>query len=536
MTDGGDPTALLEIDALTVRRHHEALLDDVTLRVRRGSIHVLVGPNGAGKSTLLSAILGQIPFDGRIAVNWRGAGTIGYVPQSFAVDPTLPVTVADFLALTRQRRPVCLGLTRAARLAIARLLERVGLPGLEQRPLAVLSGGELRRVLLAHALDPEPELLLLDEPTAGLDESAVQILDEILIAIETDRADHGGDGVPRSRAGATCGRSSHGARPASRGRGFRGHPRDGGRARVAAGCPRTADRTRMTSFYAWIGGLAQRGLLPSDFQYPFLVRGFLCVLVLAPILGGVSHLVVTRRMAFFSAALGQAAITGVALGLLLGEPLNAPYGGMFGFCLLSTLAMVYVKRHATLPPDTLIGVFHALTLGLGLCLLVALTRQFNVHQVESVLFGSLLTVTDGDLALLLAVGIVVAVLLVREYNHLLLDSLSPPLASVAGAEPAYLEYFFALLLTLSIVVSLKIIGALLVEALVVVPAAAARNVARGTRSYLIWSVAVAFLAGIGGLGVSTRFLVPTGGAVVLAVSAIFFLTLAARSVLRRTLV
>ena len=120
-------------------------------------------------------------------------------------------------------------------------------------------------------------------------------------------------------------------------------------------------------------------------------------------------------------------------------------------------------------------------------------------------------------------------LLVREYNHLLLDSLSPPLATVAGAEPAYLEYFFALLLTLSIVVSLKIIGALLVEALVVVPAAAARNVARGTRGYLIWSVAVAFLAGVGGLGVSTRFVVPTGGAVVLAMSAIFFLTLAARS-------
>jgi zinc transport system permease protein len=222
--------------------------------------------------------------------------------------------------------------------------------------------------------------------------------------------------------------------------------------------------------------------------------------------------------------------------LLLGEPLNAPYGGMFGFCLLSTLGMVYVKRHATLPPDTLIGVFHALTLGLGLCLLVALTRQFNVHQVESVLFGSLLTVTDGDLALLLAVGILVAALLVREYNHLLLDSLSPPLASVAGAEPAYLEYFFALLLTLSIVVSLKIIGALLVEALVVVPAAASRNVARGTRSYLLGSIAVAFLAGVGGLGVSTRFLVPTGGAVVLAVSAIFFLTLAARSMLRRRMI
>ncbi|HEV8317226.1 MAG TPA: metal ABC transporter permease [Vicinamibacterales bacterium] len=289
----------------------------------------------------------------------------------------------------------------------------------------------------------------------------------------------------------------------------------------------------MNAFYTWIGGLALQGFLPSDFQYPFLVRGFLCVLIIAPILGGMSHLVVTRRMAFFSAALGQAAITGVALGLLLGEPLNAPYGGMFGFCLLSTLAMVYVKRHATLPPDTLIGVFHALTLGLGLCLLVALTRQFNVHQVESVLFGSLLTVTDGDLLLLVGIGIFVALMLVRKYNSLLLDSLSPPLARVTGAEPAYLEYFFALLLTLSIVVSLKIIGALLVEALVVVPAAAARNVARGTRSYLIWSVAVAFVAGAGGLGISTRFLVPTGGAVVLAATAMFFLTLMARSMGRR---
>jgi zinc transport system permease protein len=192
-----------------------------------------------------------------------------------------------------------------------------------------------------------------------------------------------------------------------------------------------------------------------------------------------------------------------------------------------------VKRHATLPPDTLIGVFHALTLGLGLCLLVALTRQFNVHQVESVLFGSLLTVTDADLLLLVIVGVLVTILLIRQYNKLLLDSLSPPLASVSGADSAFLEYFFAVILTVSIVVSLKVIGALLVEALVVVPAAAARNVAGSTRGYLAWSIVVAFLAGAGGLGVSTKLLVPTGGAVVLAVSAIFFVTLAAGVYARR---
>jgi len=283
----------------------------------------------------------------------------------------------------------------------------------------------------------------------------------------------------------------------------------------------------MDPFYGAIGDLARQGWLPEDFQYPFLIRGVLCVLVLAPVLGGLSHLVVTRRMAFFSAALGQAALTGVAIGLLLGEPLNAPYGGMFGFCLLTTLGMVYVKRHATLPSDTLIGVFHAFTLGLGLCLLVWLTRQFNVHQIEAVLFGSLLTVTDRDLFLLVAVGLVVAVLLVRTYNMLLLDSLSPPIARAAGADSAWLEYLFAVLLAVAIVASLKVIGALLVEALVLVPAASARNVSTGARQYFAGSVLVAFLAGVGGLIVSTQLLVPTGGAVVLAASAIFLVTLIA---------
>jgi zinc transport system ATP-binding protein len=176
--------SLLDIEGLAVRRNLEALVDNVSLRVQRGSLHVIVGPNGAGKSTLISAVLGLIPFDGRIVLNWHGSGAIGYVPQSFAVDPTLPVTVEDFLALTRQRRPVCLGLSAQTRRAVSGLLGRVGLSGLDRRPLAVLSGGELRRVLLAHALDPEPELLILDEPTSGLDEAAAHWLEETLTAIK----------------------------------------------------------------------------------------------------------------------------------------------------------------------------------------------------------------------------------------------------------------------------------------------------------------------------------------------------------------
>jgi zinc transport system ATP-binding protein len=177
---------LVEVRGVTVRRAGETLLESVSLAVERGALHALIGPNGAGKSTLLAAILGQTAFTGRIVANWRGSGRIGLVPQSFTVDRTLPVTVADFLALTRQRRPVCLGLGAAARRRVAMLLERVGLGGAAGKPLSVLSGGELRRVLLAHALDPIPELLLLDEPASGLDETAAGRLEELLGELRRD--------------------------------------------------------------------------------------------------------------------------------------------------------------------------------------------------------------------------------------------------------------------------------------------------------------------------------------------------------------
>ena len=154
------------------------------MTVERGSLHAIVGPNGAGKTTLLCAILGLVPFEGEVVAHWAGRGRIAYVPQHFQVDATLPVTVADFLALTRQKRPVCFGVSGPVRARIVRLLQRVDLGGFDSRPVAGLSGGELRRVLLANALDPLPELLILDEPGAGLDEASARWLDETLLALK----------------------------------------------------------------------------------------------------------------------------------------------------------------------------------------------------------------------------------------------------------------------------------------------------------------------------------------------------------------
>ena len=176
---------LVEISAVRVRRDALVLLEPISMEVMPGSLHALVGQNGAGKSTLFSALLGFVDFEGSIRFHFRGSGRIGYVPQRFAVDRTLPLTVAEFLALQRRRWPVCLGLGAFASRKSDELLARVDLQGFSARPLNALSSGELQRVLLANALDPLPELLLLDEPATGLDQASIARFEQILLEVDT---------------------------------------------------------------------------------------------------------------------------------------------------------------------------------------------------------------------------------------------------------------------------------------------------------------------------------------------------------------
>lgn len=156
------------------------ILQDVTFKVRAGTIHCIVGANGGGKTSLVRSLLGQMPHSGRIAIHWAGSRVIGYVPQTLDFDKSLPITVRDFLAMTTQRRPVFLGVSRARRAEITRVLERLGLTGKEAAKLGSLSGGERQRVLLAQALIPEPALLVLDEPATGLDVAGKGILERTI--------------------------------------------------------------------------------------------------------------------------------------------------------------------------------------------------------------------------------------------------------------------------------------------------------------------------------------------------------------------
>ena len=180
----------LRVENLSVRIGADSILRDVNLHVHCGEMVALIGPNGAGKSTLLKAILGQREFSGTIAFSEPGQRSkkprIGYVPQSPNFDPSDPVSVADLFACCMAKRPAFLGLGKSMRAMVLECLERVHGEDLIDKRVGTLSGGELQRVLLALALEPMPNILILDEPLSGVDVEGMQSLMDMLDEIRQD--------------------------------------------------------------------------------------------------------------------------------------------------------------------------------------------------------------------------------------------------------------------------------------------------------------------------------------------------------------
>ena len=181
----------IEIDGLSVSRGGQTLLHDVSMHIHCGQLTVLIGQNGAGKTTLIRALLGELPHGGVIRhVDDHGRDIphlrTGYVPQHLLFDREMPVTVEDFLASAFTRRPVWTGISRKTRARVREALAAVEAADLAQRPLGRCSGGEMQRVLLALALNPAPDLLVLDEPVSGVDQNGLKMfLDTLLRLKET---------------------------------------------------------------------------------------------------------------------------------------------------------------------------------------------------------------------------------------------------------------------------------------------------------------------------------------------------------------
>ena len=184
---GCHDTCCLKVQNVSVKIGGDKILRDVNIHVHCGQMVALIGPNGAGKSTLLKALLGEREFDGNILFSVPGSrrarARIGYVPQSPNFDPGDPVSVADLFTCCLSRRPAFLGASKKDRELIEECLERVHGEDLIDKRVGTLSGGELQRVLLALALEPMPNILILDEPLSGVDiegqTGLMDMLDEI---------------------------------------------------------------------------------------------------------------------------------------------------------------------------------------------------------------------------------------------------------------------------------------------------------------------------------------------------------------------
>lgn len=265
--------------------------------------------------------------------------------------------------------------------------------------------------------------------------------------------------------------------------------------------------------------------LPFEWaRYGFMRLALLAVLLVSPLLGALGTVVVANRMAFFSEAIGHAAFTGIALGVLLG--LTDPLWSMIGFALLLTLAVTWFRRRGGLSSDTAIGLVMAFTVSLGI---VILSRGGDFARYTNFLIGDMLAITGRDVAVLAVLGFVVFALFFFFFNRLLLATLSPAIARSRAKRAGAAELAFACLLAVVVTCALPWIGILVINALLILPAAAARNLARNTAQFFAWSVAVSVLAGIAGLIVSFYASTATGATIVLIAMGFYLLTLVRRA-------
>lgn len=262
-------------------------------------------------------------------------------------------------------------------------------------------------------------------------------------------------------------------------------------------------------------------LLPFElFHYAFMKNALLALLLLTPLLALLGTMAVNKRMAFFSDALGHSALAGVGIGVLLGISNVTLILVAFGICW--AVLITRINRTGGTSSDTTISVFSSAGIALGLLIL---SGSGKYGKYSSILVGDVLAITPGDI-LFLAVALVVGIAVwVALYNRLLLTAINPQLAQSRGIPTKAVEYCFVILVAVAVMLSIRWVGVLLINALLILPAAAARNIARSAAQHALFSVIISMLSGIAGLCAAVPLGTSVGAAVVLCAAACYALSL-----------
>ncbi|MCX8128768.1 MAG: metal ABC transporter permease [Clostridia bacterium] len=258
--------------------------------------------------------------------------------------------------------------------------------------------------------------------------------------------------------------------------------------------------------------------LPFEWtQYEFMKNALLAVLIITPVFGILSTMIVNNRMAFFSDSIGHSTLTGVGIGVILG--VKSPLLSMIVFSAIFAVFIVVFKNANTASTDTVIGVFSSIAISLGLVIILK-----NSANLQKYLIGDILSITAFDILLLFIVLCVVMFFWIFIFNKLMIVSINQSLASSRGLNVQLMEIVFTVIIAVIVTISIQWVGLLIINSLLVLPAAAARNISGNVRQYHVISLLIAIISGVSGLILSYYWGTATGATIVLISAGFYFAT------------
>ncbi len=267
-------------------------------------------------------------------------------------------------------------------------------------------------------------------------------------------------------------------------------------------------------------------LLPFEFmKYDFMKNALLAILIITPLFGIVGTMIVNNKLAFFSDALGHSVFTGMAIGIILG--VSDTNISTILFAVVFALLLNWIKSKNTISTDTIISVFSSTSTAIGL---IILSRGGNFSKYSALFVGDILNITPKEIGLLLLIFVVVLLFWFTCFNKLHAVSLNSSLAKSKGISIRLVENVFAVIIALIVMLTIKWVGILIINALLILPAAAAKNISSNMKEYHIFSIVISIFSGLLGLILSYYLSLATGPTIVIIAAIIFFLTLVLRPV------